>query len=232
MDVVYVVKPSERNEELRFSLRSLRNLPHDRVFFAGYLPSWVKNVTHIPTVQIPRQKHPNSMRNQKAALLDDRVSDPFIVMNDDHFVMKPQTHMPTLNWGLVSDVLQCPTLGNAFRKSMQWTHDILRETHPFPISYQLHVPLVWKKEQMLRTFDDYEALAPRFINPHYVTIAGNRYSWGGESLAHDVKLLKAHDPILPWVQESPFLSTSDLAFEGHAGIYIRGQFPGKSPYEY
>lgn len=233
MDVVYLVKPSERNEEIRWSLRSLKNLPHDRVFFSGYMPSWVRNVTHIPVFQLPGQKHANSIRNQRAALEHPEVSDPFILFNDDHFVMKPQTHMPVLNWGLVRDVLDGGhNLGQVFRRSMQWTHDILRDELGYePLSYQLHVPLVWHKDQILRTFDTYSPFAPPGINPHYVTIAGNRFGWGGRTLTEDVKLLRAQDPITDRVRNSDFLSTSDVAFEGHPGIYIRGQFPKRSIYE-
>jgi hypothetical protein len=55
MDYVYVVKETPTSGtatlELRYSLRSLRNFPRGRVFIAGFKPSWVKNVTHIPTVQ-------------------------------------------------------------------------------------------------------------------------------------------------------------------------------------
>ena len=35
MDLVYLVRPGEQNEELRWSLRSLVNLPHERVFEVG-----------------------------------------------------------------------------------------------------------------------------------------------------------------------------------------------------
>lgn len=233
MDVVYLVKASENNDELRWSLRSLKNLPHDRVFFAGYKPGWATNVIHIPVEQRPGRKHENSIRNQRAALEHSDVSDPFILMNDDHFIMKPQESMPILNWGLVRDVLHGRhNLGHAFRRSMEWTYQILlNELGHEPISYQLHVPLIWHKDQILRTFDAYSKFAPPGINPQYVTIAGNQFGWGGATYERDVKLLNAHDPITDEVRNSEFLSTSDVAFLGHPGIYIRGQFPRRSIYE-
>lgn len=41
-DIVYFVKESAKNEELRYSLRSLKNFPHGRVWFYGYCPSFLK----------------------------------------------------------------------------------------------------------------------------------------------------------------------------------------------
>ena len=40
-DIVYFVKPSEDNDELKYSLRSLKNLNHGQVYLVGYRPSWV-----------------------------------------------------------------------------------------------------------------------------------------------------------------------------------------------
>ena len=41
LDVVYCVKELITNEELRYSLRSLRNLPHRKVWIFGGCPKWV-----------------------------------------------------------------------------------------------------------------------------------------------------------------------------------------------
>lgn len=234
MDVVYLVKSSSENDELRHSLRSLRNLPHDRVFFAGYKPQWVTNVEHIPTVQLAGMKHPNSMRNQRAALLDPRVSDPFILMNDDHFVMQPQSQMPILNWGKVRDVLEnCKTLGQTFQASMQYTEKLCHSLgHMNPLSYQLHVPLVIHKSQLLDVFDRFENTAPVGIWIQYVTITGNEYAWGGETYNEDVKIYDPLQHVTSKYKSLDFLSTTDRAFQyGFAGSYIRGKFRKKSPYE-
>ena len=236
MDVVYLVKSTSENDELRHSLRSLKNLNHDRVFFAGYKPTWVRNVLHIPTVQLPGQKHANSIRNQKAALADPRVSDPFVLMNDDHFIMQRHEEMPILNWGRVRTVLDtCDTLGATFRSSMEFTLKLLQsEGYVDPVSYQLHVPLVIRKRELHEVFETFGDRAPVGINTQYVTIAGNKFSCGGVSYTHDVKIHSPERTLrdMPWVKESAFLSTSDVAFQyGHIGSYIRGVFPKKSQYE-
>ncbi|MFF3129757.1 hypothetical protein ACFVRD_48125 [Streptomyces sp. NPDC057908] len=51
-DIVYVVRPWNQNEQLRYSLRTLANLPHRRVWIAGYCPTWVgPDVGRIPVAQ-------------------------------------------------------------------------------------------------------------------------------------------------------------------------------------
>lgn len=53
MDIVYLVKECRINEELTYSLRSLVNLPHDKVFLVGGCPTNIDKtkITHIPTLQ-------------------------------------------------------------------------------------------------------------------------------------------------------------------------------------
>lgn len=232
-DVVYIVKPEERNDELRYSLRSLsKNLKHDRVFFAGYLPSWVQNVTHIPTTQVKGQKHPNSLRNQMAAYTHPEVSSTFYLFNDDHFIMQRHEEMPILNWGDLSHALStCNTLGPSFAFSMATTRDLLIEMGLTTLNYQLHIPCVIPKDQLVRVFTDFETPRPNGAWLHQVTLAGNIYAWGGESYTKDVKVHELYT--LPQgIERSQFLSTSDQSFEyGLIGQYVRAQFPEKCEYE-
>ena len=53
-DIYYpVIKSVNDNAELRFSLRSLKNIEHGNVYIVGYKPLWVKNVIHLPYNDIP-----------------------------------------------------------------------------------------------------------------------------------------------------------------------------------
>lgn len=232
-DVVYIVKEEERNEELRHSLRSLsENLRHDRVFFAGYKPSWVQNVIHIPVTQVAGQKHPNSLRNQMAAYTHPDVSDTFYLFNDDHFIMQRFERMPILNWGNLNHAIDnCRSLGDSFRKSMVTTRNILMERGLSTINYQLHIPCVIPKDQLVQVFTDFESPAPNGAWLHQVTLAGNIYNWGGESYREDVKVHELYE--LPSdLSRRDFLSTSDRSFQyGMIGDYIRERFPEKCRYE-
>lgn len=232
-DVVYIVKESERNEELRHSLRSLDlNLKHDRVFFAGYKPTWVQNVIHIPVRQEKGAKHPNSLRNQMAAYTHPDVSDTFYLFNDDHFILSRFEEMPILNWGDLNHAISnCNKLGVSFRNSMITTRDMLIERGLSTWNYQLHIPCVIPKEQLVQVFTDFKTPAPNGAWLHQVTLAGNIYGWGGESYRDDVKVHELYT-LPPDLKKRDFLSTSDQSFEyGLIGQYVRERFSEKCRYE-
>ena len=46
-DVVYFVKDTKENEELRYSLRTLKNFPHAKVWFYGGCPEGLKPDHHV-----------------------------------------------------------------------------------------------------------------------------------------------------------------------------------------
>ena len=233
MDIVYVLKPSEANGELRHSLRSVaENLPHAKVWIVGYKPSWVQHVGYIPVVQNPRQKHPNSLRNQRAALTSLEISDPFAFFNDDFYVLQPLSDIPVLNWGWMDDVIDGygPTkLGSSYYRSMVATRDILHELGVRkPISYAAHVPLVTYKAPMLS--------AMRHNRPdcwvQHATIYGNLHQLGGETLTDDVKVYDTRGRLPDWVETSRFVSTSDISFlRGPIGRWLRDRFPNACHFE-
>lgn len=233
MDVVYLTKPEEAQPELRYSLRSLQNLPHDRVWLAGYKPSWVSDaVGHIPTEQVPGEKHPNALLNWRAALESSGVSDPFILANDDHFVMRPVESMPVLNWGPLDHVVASfASKYTPFWDSMVETRNLLWGLgHEDSLSYQLHVPLIQRKAEMLDVMTRFPNTAPG-IWLQYVTLAGAIYDWGGTTLRDDVKVYDIWGAP-SWMRDTDFLSTTDDSFNrGAAGTYIRNSFPEPSQYE-
>ncbi|MGW4127971.1 hypothetical protein [Amycolatopsis japonica] len=233
MDIVYVLKPSESNDELRHSLRSVaENLPHAKVWIVGYKPSWITNVEYLPVVQQPRQKHPNSLRNQRAALTHHGISDPFAFWNDDFFLLQPLTEIPVLNWGWMDDVIDGygPTrLGTSYYQSMLATREILHDLGVAkPISYAAHVPLVTHKAPMLA--------AMHYNRPscwvQHATIYGNLHCLGGETLADDVKVYDTRGRLPTWVETARFVSTTDMSFmRGQIGRWLRDRFPNPCHFE-
>jgi hypothetical protein len=92
MDILYILgKGSPRNDlELLFSLRSLKKHMGDmgKVFIVGEKPTWLKGVVHIPCLD-PYEKHwQNALFKIKKACADERISETFLLMNDDFFMNK------------------------------------------------------------------------------------------------------------------------------------------------
>lgn len=219
-DVLYMVKPGEENEELKYSLRSLKNLNHGQVFIAGYKPSWVNDrILHIPVDQ-DGEKYDNVRKNWLAALHDDRLSDDFVLMNDDFFIMQPTKEIPVLrrkkNIEHYIELFEKLNPTSHYVTTMKKSRDLLRSWGVEDIdSYDLHVPMLINKQKMLALFDKESDFG------HRRTVYGNYYKLGGERIA-DVKVINDAQAI-PYTQQ--FLSTIDESFaQGKVGEYIRKKF--------
>ena len=107
-DVIYVLGTGSRwhNNEIRFSLRSLEKnlMGFRRVFVVGECPGFLQNVIHIPATDIfnPQVNADGNIINKVlTACADERISDDFLFINDDHLVLKPiaVSEVPPLHKG-------------------------------------------------------------------------------------------------------------------------------------
>ncbi len=225
MDVVYLCRAGE-NEELRYSLRSLVNLPHDRVWVFGGRPSWLSRVEYVAIGQAG-DKNGNARRNLEAACRHPEVSDPFILMNDDFFIVQPLDSLPVLHRGTVAEVIaehEARGLGRStYTEAMRQTLKRLQLMgHTEPLSYSLHIPMAVTKAAMLAAI----AAGDGIDRAQYRTLYGNIDGVGGVKVA-DVKLRNRREPLPP----GPFLSTSDRTFS-RALPRLRELFPEPGEHEY
>lgn len=221
-DVVYVVRPGEINEELRYSLRSLRNLPHGKVWIAGYCPSWVTGVGVIPVTTKPGG-HSSAKANLRAACEHPEVSESFVYMNDDFFVMQPMDELPVMHRAPIADAIRTAGMSRSYTRAMKATMEILIEQGVAePLMYDLHAPMTVTKAGMLEALGlcSYPMVQER-------TLYGNLQQVGGELRPNH----KVHRGDRGW-QKQPFLSTNDQTFKSMpVGELIRGAFPDRGPYE-
>ena len=230
MDIVYVVGPGERNEELRYSLRSLRNLPHDTVWIAGYIPKWVTGVGRIPVEQNGGSKFTNANANIRAACLHPEVSEEFVYFNDDFFVIRPIEQVPVVQRGPLAPMLRPnhrrkpKSLG--YNGGRRETFQLLQELgYRDPIAYEpLHTPMRFEKAKLLEALD----IGAKVPALHYRTLYGNLNAIGGTP-HRNVKL--SNRMALP-EPDWAFVSTNEKSFErGKVGQMLRKRFPDPSPYE-
>lgn len=234
MDIVYLVKESETNEELVYSLRTLVNIPHDKVFLVGGCPKEInkEKIIHIPTRQ-SHNKYQNTTNSLEIACRDERISEEFILMNDDFFILKPirdpQTEL-NLNRGTIREVLKeyntnHSPYANNYVIGMWQTMIFLEEIGiKEPLSYELHIPTVMAKNRVLRAFQLPGIHSVRVI--HKRSLYGNLFKTGSQK-TEDVKIRRKNDPINP---ESKFLSTADDTWP-IVKPFIHGLFPEKGVYE-
>jgi hypothetical protein len=212
-DVIIPCRPGP-NEELRYALRSLANLPHGRVVIAGAWPDWVRNVTTVP-VERRAGKYEQTTANLLAAL--DHVDGPFWHTYDDVFVMHPMGGIPVMHRGDLREVVAPPNHARAMRALA--AH--LRAEELPTLCYETHAPMLLEPQGVLDAIRF--AVAPSVRHQVKRSVYGNLQRIGGE-LTHDFKTIHAE----PW----PFLSTNETVFARRpVGELIRRTFPDPSPYE-
>lgn len=236
MDVVYMVRRGERNEELRYSLRSIAaNLPHDRVWIVGHRPAWVTGVHHLRVSQ-GDQKHDNTWKILRAAANCSDIADEFVLFNDDNFVMRPVERVPVMHRGGLPEWLirHGARRGSWAVEKMQATADALARVGRDPaklLSYELHVPLPMDRRWLAEAVEVADRMRTAGAVPGPLckrTLYGN-YAQIGGILADDCKI--ANEDLAPDPART-YLSTSDGAFRyWKVGRHIRAKFTVASPYE-
>lgn len=238
IDWVWAVQQVERNPELQCSIRSVaKNVDHRNIVITGYKPSWINNkVLYLPRKQTrnrKQNKYFQSAQNIILACKDDRISDKFVLMNDDFFVMKhikELGHYYRADLKTVIDIYGEKYPRSPYLRGMKTTYNLLRKMGIMtPLSYELHVPMVYEKKKRLELLKIQEPYMNRGESIHTRTLYGNIYKCGGERML-DVKVVKRSDK---WSTDWPFLSTEERTFYSlPAGRHIRKSFDNKCKYEY
>lgn len=230
MDIIYVVKKKNGNDRLKYSLRSLKNIEHDKVWIAGHTPNWCRNVGSIPVLQTG-SRFENSTMNLLLACAHPEVSEECVYFNDDFFVMKKLDEIPVLHRGLVKDVLKEYKAKFGDSKYSRGAEETARFMKQYlhikePISYELHVPLPFRKSSMakvLRLPMKYNVDLPVL---HKRSLYGNYLQIGGTQIP-DVKIHNGSE--IP--KDSPFLFSTATSMDAELGRYVRNNFPEKCRYE-
>lgn len=234
IDVIYIVRPGDDNEELRYSLRSVaKYMAHRRIVIAGHTPDWVKNVYSIETIQ-DGTKYQNAETNWRAAMADESVTDDFVIMNDDFYIMKPTLNSYDINLhrGSLDDVIgYYSKMPGPYIANMRRTRELLVKLGFEPRdlnSYALHIPMIMNKlkRRILQHVIDEAGYEPHQVQAR--TLYGNFWRVGGRPM-QDVKT-SGRD--LGPKNNDTFLSSDDQSFnDGRMGEYIREQFKNKCKYE-
>jgi hypothetical protein len=156
MDIVYPLgtESKENNMEILYSLRSVqKNLVGvGQVFVVGFLPKFLKDVIHIPLEDNPSPalKEQNIMRKIYAACKDKRLSNKFLMMNDDHFFNRPYAIDKIPNWKW----MHLDGNGEGYRQSIRNTIDALGGG--VQTNFDVHTPIIYDKKKFIKTMDEFD----------------------------------------------------------------------------
>lgn len=224
MDIVYFIKDGTRNEEFRYSLRSVcENMPFNRVWVFGGCPTSIVPDVRIRVNQEGETKWDKVHSMFKLACENKELSDNFILFNDDFFIMKPTDEIKPYYRDTLENHVELLGKG-PYASMLSDISDELKSRGLTTYSYELHIPFVFNKKKLLKLLND---------NPDLRctrTMYGNTYKIGGEPRA-DVKIFSAK-PAFDF-KNSDMLSTDDpvININNDAWRWIQKQFPKKCKYE-
>lgn len=133
------------NTELKFALRSVEKhlTGYDDIFIIGEKPEWLQNVIHIPATDIEQTwaKERNIFDKIMLACEDPRVSDDFLFMNDDHFLLEDYVagEFPYYYEGQLSEKMTITD----YKKTINNTRSFFRKRDPHYAD--IHCPILYNK---------------------------------------------------------------------------------------
>lgn len=209
-DIVYFVKESPTNEELRYSLRSVEaNWEYRDVWFYGGCPDGF-----CPDRRITLKQHGSSkfekVRNMVwEACSNDELSEDIWLFNDDFFILKPMAKpfLPQYDGTLFERIVDIEErygrMVTHYTKLLRDLTNTLKKSDKDCLNYAVHKPMLINRQKMLEVLD-------KFPNcPMFRALYGNYWAIGGEDKP-DMKIaVNSYENLDEVEQEWEFLSTSD-----------------------
>lgn len=229
LDIVYCVKERCFSDELRYSLRSLKNIPHSKVWIYGGCPGWVntKEVIHVPTPQDRVNKWLNTSLLLEKIVENDKITEDFIWFNDDFFVLEPIDELVYYyDRNLLSRIADFNklslTFSSPYQKRLLGAMLALKNKKIDTLNFEVHVPIIFNRKKLADIIKNFPSIGAKR------SLYANMYG----SERQNIKDVKIYDSISLPDEDSVFISTSDKSFrEGEVGKYIREKFKKKCKYE-
>jgi hypothetical protein len=227
MDIVYAYRTWPLNWiELRYSLRSLINLEHDNVFIIWDKPDWATNIVHIPMKDDLWSKFENVRRKYRRMCLDTRISEDFVMMNDDFYILKPIEKLwYYIRWTLESVIstLKEKVWHTKFYKAMEGVYKM----YPSWDCFSVHTPIIFNKKKLLKIMKKYwdTLTCKRSLYCNCYKIRWEKLKWWT-----DCKVWWNKSISVKYEQE--FLSSNDdIISKWELTKFLNNRFPHKSIYE-
>jgi hypothetical protein len=228
MDLVYICRNGE-NEELRYSIRSaVKNLPHDKIWVVGGKPDWYTG--NYIEVDQSKAKYTNARNSLKAICNSKEISESFVLMNDDFYIINRIESVPYMYAGTLSDKIEQRDdifNGNTYTTLLKQTLGSLsRKNINISLDYELHVPMVMEKRKLQKVL---------MFSGLWRSIYGNVFGVGGIKM-RDVKVYSKSDKFYGNSYnikklKYDYLSSNDDSFETIKSLILEKRFSHKSKYE-
>jgi hypothetical protein len=210
-------------------------MPHNNIVVVGGKPDWYTGpFIPVETYLGSRKstnKYANAKNNIQQIINSEKISDEFVFMNDDFYIMKQLDHVPYYHGGLFADKIKQFKIysgDSEYTKMLVRTNSVLNALgRPDPLDYTLHIPITYHKNKLAEIMPYTGSIR---------TLYGNIHKVGGRQM-EDVKVhpkrVQPHapEPFDYLNKNSTFLSTSDSSFEAVKRNLLGQVFTKPSRYE-
>jgi hypothetical protein len=160
MDYVYLCRDGD-NEELRYSIRSVvKNANPNAIWVIGGKPDWYSG-NFIEVIQ-DKNKFENQVKSLKEVCKNNKISDEFILMNDDFYILQSVEEYKYSD-GLLTDKLEkhVSLYGNSsYARALRGAlKTLIAMGIKQPINYEVHMPMALEKANLAKVLD--LSLSPR-----------------------------------------------------------------------
>ena len=150
MDFVYICKDGV-NEELKYSIRSVvESFPEPTIWVVGGKPDWYTG--KYIKVEQKESKYKNAVKNLETICFSEEISESFVLMNDDFYIIKKIDKIENFHSGFLLDKINLyqKLNGNSqYTRKLSGTYKKLRALgFENPLDYELHVPMIMEKEKL------------------------------------------------------------------------------------
>jgi hypothetical protein len=229
MDFVYICKEGI-NEELKYSIRSVvESFPDSKIWVVGGKPDWY--VGNYINVEQKESKYKNAVENLKTISTSDQISESFVLMNDDFYIIKKIDKIENFHGGYLLNKINLyqKLNGNSqYTRKLSGTYKKLKALgFENPLDYELHVPMIMEKEKLKIILE----LIDQFL---WRSIYGNKFEVGGTEM-QDVKVYTTGPLVLKSynlnIDSHTYLSSSDSSFNNIFNKILKDKFNKKTKFE-
>lgn len=214
--------------ELRYCLRSLQKHLKgiSQVFIIGHKPDWITDVIHIPCEDDPRSrfKERNICNKMLAACRDERVSNDFLMVHDDHYLLQDfeAGSFPYVHHGMLTP--GPGQYGETKRNTMALLSDV-------PNDYDSHCPILFNKERFVNAMSkaDWSKWYGYLVKTLYCVYNGIRAEYYPDL---KIRYMPTVEAIREAIKGRRWFSTGDRVFNNSAMKEVMEKlYPQKSKYE-
>jgi hypothetical protein len=229
MNFVYICKEGQ-NEELKYSIRSvIESFPDAKIWVVGGKPDWyIGNYIEVHQVHT---KYKNAYENLNKICNSDEISNDFILMNDDFYIVKKINEIKNYHGGsLLSKInLYEKINGNSnYTRKLAATYKKLKTLNiENPLDFELHVPMIMNKDKLKQVLKYKDQFLWR-------SMYGNIFKIEGEEM-QDVKVYTKGPLVLKSynlnIDKHVYLSSADSSFQIIWEKILKNQFKTKTIFE-